>query len=123
MTSYLQQAIKLAIEGGYDARWHEEWGAYRSKAKEGWRALSTHLIDEQILLDPLFYQSLGKSLGWGECSCGCHPARGHEKGFVNCIHCKHIRHPGYLYHAHRFLDHVMEGKDAEEFFRELIEKR
>lgn len=44
----MNEAIKLAIEkGGYKVR--------------VWR--DTHEV--QILLDPLFWQALGKALGWG----------------------------------------------------------
>lgn len=108
----IQEAIEKAIEGGWK---HPFTGlpAFRAPTeewlKENWRKYA------HIFLDPLFWQSLGKAMGWGwRCSyCNGHfdKEKGHNDG-------------GKLYPEankkwHRFIDHLAEGKDAESFFETL----
>lgn len=64
---------------------------------------------EILLLDPLFWQSLGKALGW--------------KGYNfcewnNCVLIQRI--PQWQREWHRFIDHLAEGKDIESFFKQLL---
>jgi hypothetical protein len=91
-------------------------------------------------LDPLFWQSLGKALGWGQPI----DKREHEWGKRICLHCgvdtayqppkesgcNHAHYPEacsvcsrnattWRQHWHRFIDHLAEGKTAEEFFKGL----
>lgn len=110
----MKDAIARAIEGGYDRK-----------------NLSTNVMDDilnahEILLDPLFWSSLGKALGWDvhcisvwggkkceerkRCSvCG--------KGYRGYPHPLQKQWPMYW---HRFIDHLAEGKSIELFFEELL---
>jgi hypothetical protein len=67
---------------------------------------------QRFLLSPDFWQSLGKALGWKDgvvCAyCGFTSCR-HSAKFVEKWHFK----------WHRFIDHLAEGKTAEEFFETL----
>jgi hypothetical protein len=89
---------------------------------------------EVIFLDPLFWQSLGKAMGW-ECK-ECKddgftaehdsPNRHGEDGeCVNCpiqVQCESCRgglDVKWKKEWHRFIDHLAEGKDAESFFESL----
>lgn len=96
----MNDAIKKAIEGGY---------------KVPWNYLIIKDTHANIFLDPLFWRALGKSLGW--------------ENRTGLLHDK-INDPDWKkadnlirkskYHAHRFLDWTMEGKDIDLFFQELI---
>lgn len=92
----IKDAITKAIEGGYKTG---TLGAF------GW---------ERMVLDPLFWQSLGKAMGWGKkCFCQkiremCHP-RCEEEGYAE----------GWEIQWHRFIDHLAENKSAESFFETL----
>jgi hypothetical protein len=60
-------------------------------------------LASEMFLDPSFWQSLGKALGWDErIDDGSHYAK-----------------PGWLEAWHRFIDHLAEGKTAESFFETL----
>lgn len=88
----MEQAIKIAIENGYSGK-----VMFEHYPPEG---------DEvnHFLLDPLFWQSLGKGLGWG-------------KGRPGLLIYE------WLYHWHKFIDHLASGKDPEEFFSQLNTKQ
>lgn len=62
---------------------------------EGWYA--------HVALDPSFWQALGKSLGWGEGSGGIEVWDWH----------------GY---ARNFYDHILQGHDTDEFWKELLKE-
>lgn len=64
--SYTETAIKKAIEGGYPIGWSDNFGAYMADNKNSKGEITGgHLIsNQQVFLDPLFWQSLGKSMGW-----------------------------------------------------------
>lgn len=93
--------------------------AYReAMEKGGWRPNGITLSENNIswwikangerkdcLLDPLFWQALGKARGWRTWK---------GSGLMPYIH-------DWLWHKnwHRLIDHLAEGKDAESFFAEL----
>lgn len=90
--TYIQQIIEKAIEGGF----------YIPPTKEGWKAN----VDFQFaLLNPLFWQSLGKSLGW-------YFKKEEWESYPPMFE--------WQWHWHSFIDHLAEGKDAESFFKELL---
>jgi len=100
----IQEAIKKSIEGGY-YRFINGKGADNKTLRQLVSVQydmneATGEIEKQ-LLDPLFWQCLGKSLGWG--------AIGNES----------ILTPEWKIYWHRFIDYLAEGKSAEEFFKEL----
>jgi hypothetical protein len=79
---------------------------------------------ESTLLDPLFWQCLGKALGWGEKICPNCGTRYVEGAVIcgetqTCFPEKYYLKVGWLYHWHRFIDHLAEGKSVEVFFRDL----
>ena len=98
----IQQAIEKAIEGGY-------------KGNKEFLLKLPEYAKSQIWLDPLFWQSLGKAMGWCEYAVCIHD------GKMNCFEKNHWA--GYMgewkWHWHRFIDHLAEGKDAESFFETL----
>lgn len=72
-----QDAVKQAIEGGYE-------GAYiETREGSGFLKGGIGIINEQYLTDPLFWQALGRVRGWGQ-----EISKGeHEWGTRICLHC------------------------------------
>lgn len=105
-----QQAIEKAIEGGWNKEYkvshHGEFGdvllvhGMRSKA----------LIEAEILLDPFFWQALGKSMGWKEEYYIQPKLLDDSKVKIRAE---------YIDVWHRFIDHLAEGKDIKSYFESL----
>lgn len=91
-----EQAIKEAgAKGGY-------------KPKRYVASLDINIQEDRqeiILLDPLFWQALGKARAWALTK---HPIRGRYKYMKS-----------WISEWHRFIDHLAEGKPAESFFASL----
>lgn len=114
----MEQAIKKAIEGGYNA-WnspnvvvYEESDTHYS---ENWVSIGSFDVHRmELLLDPLFWQALGKQQGWWE--------RVGKFG-INLdmmVTTEDNSQYGWLHYWHRFIDHIAEGGDIDEFFNKLI---
>jgi hypothetical protein len=99
----MEEAIKLAIEkGGYPHYSHtEEPLMYDAKC--------------MIVLDPKFWQALGKALGWGKIS--------YENDFGD-LSLSELEiwsdEDAWRYQAHKYFDLVLTGGDTEKFYKELI---
>lgn len=89
----IQQAIEKAKKGWWKPKkdWH-----YEDRSAFGVENIIWDL--NACFLDPLFWQSLGKAMGWIYLS----DTPEHWKK-----------------EWHRFIDHLAEGKDAESFFESL----
>lgn len=117
----IQQGIEKAIEGGYqELFWDgckECGGVGRDDNIDFVCTVCKGTGNGDLLLeemsaqwerftsDPLFWQSLGKAMGWRE----EYPKAGVRIGTF--IEWKQM--------WHRFIDHLAEGKDAESFFENL----
>jgi hypothetical protein len=100
--NYTEQAIKDAVEkGGYK---HPYMGtAVQTIAEYGHHQVA--------LLDPAFWECLGKARAWENI-----------KWNAELISPRKILHKygsGYLYHWHRFIDHLADGHSTEQFFEIL----
>lgn len=108
----IKTAIQKAIEGGYlsDKNYGDigngVWIYYpQSEAPDyymGWK---------DIILDPLFWQSLGKALGWDY---------GDFQPLKNMHQMNVWEGEQWLYEWHRFIDWIAEGKSSDDFFRDLL---
>ncbi len=94
----MEQAIKKAIEGGWNDRLY--------RVDTGNTEVWTH--HSSFLLDPRFWQALGKALGMDE---GEFLAEGFARSSYHWM---------WHFQWHRFIDHLISGKDAESFFNELL---
>jgi hypothetical protein len=93
----IEQAIKDAVEkGGY----HKDLLKILMTVKD--EILRGAAIDH-ALLDPHFWQALGKARGW--------------KGSAGSFYGMNME--SWKLHWHRFVDHLAEGKDVESFFSSL----
>ena len=82
----MEKAIKKAINGGYKGCTDAVW-------------------NESTLLDPLFWQALGKAEGWGKTMTSRSGVRMRDI---------------YTVYWHDFVDHLAEGKDINSFFEDLL---
>lgn len=64
-------------------------------------------LEEKIFLDPKFWKALGKAEGWGGIG---------VEGFM----LKKSFEPNWQKNMHSFIDHLIEGKDINTFFKELL---
>lgn len=67
--------------------------------------------DAEMLLDPLFFQALGKAEGWGWVT----PCEFGDNENHVCKDCAK-----WLYEWHSFIDHITEGNPIDEFFNNLL---
>lgn len=107
-TMKIEEAIKLAIEGGYNCY---EKNCSRHVNTDGTinRGVQLdHILAnlEATFLDPLFWQSLGKAMGWEDGISEKDWNLG--KGRMDWKKC-----------WHRFIDKLAEGGTAESFFENL----
>lgn len=124
----MKEAIQKAIEGGYELLgWeaHEDQIKYDHNLSQEQKEVEMKRLNlftiKQSALDPLFWQSLGKALGWKDyetCRYGCQWDFDGEG-------CSHdlpptVRSPFWRWNWHRFIDHLAEGKEVEEFFNQLL---
>jgi len=124
----IETAIQKAISNGWRkdlVQQYEDLACSHTKPLE-------RIIDvpkEKIFIDPAFWQALGKAMGWGilyceRCNQKAIPVREKESDpeyWKDCCPKKKLSYgQSSLYHQHRFIDHLAEGKDAESFFEKLI---
>ncbi len=128
----MNEAIKKAIEGGWKKGWRFDHKdvvfVYMEKVDASCKQPICAWMWERVALDPSFWQSLGKAMGWKtrrKCCEGC----GSKEKLINgeyhriCSSCNR-GNPTLIaewqYHWHRFIDHLIAGKDADSFFLELL---
>lgn len=106
----MKEAIQKAIEGGYmsadgvsvaDGLTEKNgfWQFFRGKENVGDK------IMEEIVLDPLFWQALGKALGW--------PEHNHLKRWGEETN-------SWYAQMHNFIDHLANRGTPESFFTSLL---
>ena len=128
----VEDAIKKAVEGGYS---RPEIIVCHEEGRQWHEAIINR---NAAFLDAAFWQSLGKALGWyqgekwGVCpNCKKDEYYGSQKfcmdGGGEIDHyfkiksmkdCGQVRH-SWLAYWHRFIDHLADGKTAEECFENL----
>lgn len=100
--THIEQAIKKAAAQGY---------RLNGLSKEALLLFAgSEMHQNVVLLDPLFWQALGKARGWhGEVTV-MYSARTIDEAWGVDI---------WQYQWHRFIDHLAGVKDAESFFANL----
>lgn len=87
--------------------------AIKDAKAQGWKqqlpkfVLNTTVISNPDLLDPSFWQALGRARGWNKTP---------TTDVLVAGEAYKERWAGYW---HRFIDHLADGKDAESFFAKL----
>lgn len=121
----MKEVIQKAIEGGYKFREYDLVEDNSRFFRPDGDGAFLQALPEQIWCDPLFWQCLGKSFGWGETMFPVEFKR--EDGSTEYLYWKgdnnHQYTPhlvGWKYYWIEFIHHLASGKDAEEFFKDLI---
>ena len=112
----IQTAIERALEGG----WNAEECAPPIGSRDKFNI-------ERMLIDPSFWQALGKSLGWKRVCKRC----GDESMAKSLGACDLCEGQGrdrallfrfqdaWLFHWHELIDHLAEGKSIKDFFKDI----
>jgi hypothetical protein len=100
----MKEAIKKAIEEGWIFKGMPQ-------VQTAWLLENSEVLWPKIVLDPLFWQALGKAEGWGTTT-----RQGVTSVGTKTFHEDQL----YLDKWHRLIDHLAEGKDADSFFKELL---
>jgi hypothetical protein len=119
-TMTIQEAIDKAVEEGYHIYGSDGMDTYYEGANSEFSAWtrtdneSSFMIPtEETLLDPKFWQALGRALGWSE---ACDLA-------ITCVHgdeeCQRCRGYYWMYQWHCFIQAIADGNTPEAFFAHL----
>jgi len=116
----IQEACDQAVAEGYHSQSLHGIDTYYSGANREcsvWTRTdnrSSFVVPmEATFLDPLFWQALGRALGWEQAMRTVHAVENGRPTVVTSTG-HHWRS-----HWHRFIDHLAEGKEAEAFFASL----
>ena len=96
----IEQAIQKAIESGFPIYGKTDVGFFEEFSPVDWAY--------EFLLDPEFWQSLGKAMGWAEKQCVCN-------GYSSQCACD----PQWLNQQHELIDHIADGGTIESYFEKL----
>jgi hypothetical protein len=116
----IAEVLKKATEGGYHINGSDGIATLYIGANDEYSAWtrtdndSSFLVPvEETFLDPLFWQALGRTLGWSE---GCDLA-------ITCVHgaeeCQSCRGYYWMYQWHCFIQALAHGNPPEAFFARL----
>lgn len=109
----MEKAIKKAIEGGWRPKAEKATDILTYSGEIIGIQKTAFLGYSQMLLDPLFWQALGKAMGWKGTE-----NHNHELNEDCSSSCWGM--DGWQLTWHRFIDHISSGKDADSFFEELL---
>ena len=117
----LEEVLKKATEGGYHIHGSDGTATFYDGANSDFSAWtrtdngSTFMVAmEETLLDPRFWQALGRTLDWSE-ACDL---------FIICVHgeeeCSRCRGYYWMYQWHYFIQALADGHTPEAFFAHLL---
>lgn len=109
----MKEAIQKAIEGGWNQGYKISHYGVMGDVLLVKGVRSRALIEAEIREDLLFWQALGKAMGWDGKPFGISIPNGGETVV-------HKTKDEWKNNWHRFTDHLAEGKDVESFFNELL---
>lgn len=110
----MEEAIKKAREGGYSPMLYEQSDSHYSYQ---WIDLGGFDgIKSEILLDPLFWEALGKTEGWSYVNI---PAA-FEEGDPDDVFLDWTPELAWRVNWHAFVEHLSHRKDIDSFFNELL---
>ena len=130
----LKEAIQKAIEGGYvnqalkvKSEYAIDFRDLRGGQLEIYNKMLEEYLTTKAFLDPLFWQCLGKGLRWRPVEWEVLPYIDVAMSVVNSTPvkavCREKRTEGYIYHWHRFIEHIANGGNVEEFFINLLKNK
>jgi hypothetical protein len=109
----IEHAIKKAIDIGWELPEREVKWIWYHPFKDAVKPVA-RIPNDSPFLDPSFWQSLGKAMGISD-----HVNPLHRVGKkITCVVCCR-NEEAWKDMWHRFIDHLVAGESAEEFFAEL----
>lgn len=105
----MENAIKKAIEGGFNPTFGDEmmYKKYEDVSR--------------ILLDPLFWQALGKQQGWNKSFINQYQEIEECEDENDCEETMSgVDISLRLHYWHNLIDHIADGKSIDDFFNQLI---
>lgn len=125
--TYTEQAMSIACENEYEPK--DVFGLKYIPFGLSGKANNEYISFIHLaFLDPAFWRALGRGLGWEEKMV---VRRGVVIGLwavpTEQLSFKEVDYQmdyveGWSFHWHRFIDHLAEGKDTENYFKNLLEK-
>lgn len=112
----MEKAIQKAIEGGWGKETDSHPEFMLSEAVIQWYS-GINSTMRHVVLDPLFWQALGKAEGWREDEV---LSRFPESNNSSSMQPKVIKPGKWLSMQHALIDHIAEGKDVDSFFNNLL---
>jgi len=113
----IEDAITKAIEGGYKQS-DPLLSHADKKIREGALLINKHII----ILDPSFWQCLGKAMGWSEWKYCLTDKPTKDMMYGECEDMEdktHKHQEGWIFYWHSLIDHLASGKDIESFFNSM----
>lgn len=104
----IKKAIELAMEQGYSPKIF------------GFANGNFNYKEEVVLLDRNFWISLGKAMGWKDKVCD--NCGGSGDNCCGALRMQITMEKEWLYHWHKFIDHLAEDKTIESYFTHLEDK-
>lgn len=133
MKTFTTQAIKLAIENDFwpkRVKTHYQIIDFTNEGETGFHPQDkdtpyASVLWEEMWFDPAFWQCLGKGLGWGSFYDDEGMPRISVQGWYPDTHIFSSGTDESMWQAyiHRFIDTLIEGKSAEDFFKGVIGKK
>ena len=109
MDTAIKKAIRLSIKGGWKGHAQDDPVDID---------MVLHELGKGVFLDPLFWQALGKAEGWDMDDRSIWSSR--SGGKMGHLDGQLYRFNSPRWHLHRFIDHLIEGKDINSFFEKLL---
>lgn len=112
----IRKAISLAFKGEWNPKKYNHRKLMHMTRKTWSNSVAASLSLGEIMMDPLFWQALGKAEGWkkeirlGKCN---HPD-------CDGSGCDMPGTGDWKYQWHKFIDHLAENKDIDSFFNDLL---
>ena len=120
----MNEAIELAVEKGGYRRIAIPFEFHDTYLKYHRGSLLTYTAVADLICDPLFWQSLGKALGWIEDATAPDEIENGlpdwAKGGTLELIGPDLKTPMWKYAAHQYFDLVLTGGDTEKFCKDLI---
>lgn len=108
----MEKAIKLAIEGGWRPAEMKATQIFDVEGNWAGSHLVKNTSESEMLLDPLFWQALGKSLGWVD---SLEVIENQSTGEP-----EEIISESWKIQWHDFIDYLADGGSPDKFFEELL---
>ena len=122
----MKEAIQKAVEGGFEPTIAE---------RECCDDINFYHTQYKLLCDPLFWQCLGKAMGWESYWYGFWDTvvedergwRWHPKSIMDRTHLQTSNlvtiKEGWEHHWHRFIDSLASGQSPDDFFKKLLNQK